>query len=154
MSRFLYILVLLNFCILNSNAISQKKNTEQIILVTPSDCRLLTQHMPDASVEYKPSVDVRGNSVVSADLNGGNVIGIGEDGYSFYMTHDALKEKGLVNITGLGQSDEGKIVLGQVTVKDGDVLWNGTSLKEMDKQRIYMLCDQQAREKRRLIRKR
>ena len=110
MSKFLYTLVLLSFAALNSLAQSQEKNTQQIILVTPSDCRLLTKHVPDANVNYEPNVDVRGNSVVPADINGGNILGLGEDGYSFYMTHDALKEKGRANIAGLSQSDEGKMI--------------------------------------------
>ena len=79
---------------------------------------------------------------------------LGENGYSFYMTHDALKDSPLNPGPGLDGANEGKIILGQVTVKDGDVLWNGISLKEADKNRIYLLCEEQRRGKRRPIIKR
>lgn len=128
--------------------------SRRIILVTPADCQLLTPHVPDADVEYKPGKDVRGRDIVPADIGGGNVLGLGVHGYSFYMTHDALKESGAAGQYGLTGSQEGKIILGQVTVKDGDVLWNGTSLREADRNSIYMLCDEQRRIKRRPIVKR
>lgn len=42
------------------------------IIVTKDTCRMLTVHVPDSSVAYKPGVDVHGKPVVPADLNGGN----------------------------------------------------------------------------------
>ncbi|MDG1709238.1 MAG: hypothetical protein P8H03_10780 [Emcibacteraceae bacterium] len=127
---------------------------ERIILVTPSDCQLLTPHVPDADVEYKPGKDVRGRDIVPADIGGGDALGLGNNGYSFYMTHDALKESGVAEEYGLTGSQEGKIILGQVTVRDGDVFWNGNSLQEADRNSIYMLCNEQRRGKRRPIVKR
>lgn len=35
-------------------------------------CRILADHQPRGDVAYKPGVDVRGKSVVSANLNGGS----------------------------------------------------------------------------------
>ena len=54
---------------------------------------------------------------------------LGQNGYSFYFTHDALKDTHLNPGGGLDGANEGKIILGQVTVKEGDVLWNGQSLR-------------------------
>ncbi|MDG1995491.1 MAG: hypothetical protein P8J14_03275 [Emcibacteraceae bacterium] len=127
---------------------------ERIILVTQAQCQMITSHVADVDVEYKPGKDVRGRDVVSADVEGSDALGLGKNGYSFYMTHDALKESGRTEKYGLSQSQEGKIILGQVTVKDGDVLWNGSSLREADRNSIYMLCDEQRRTKRRPIVKR
>lgn len=128
---------------------------ERIILVTPEHCQLLTPHIPDESVNYNPGKDVRGRDVVPADLNGGgNALGLGQNGYSFYMIHDALKDANAVEKFGLTGSQEGRIILGQVTVKDGDVLWNGNSLREADRNRIYMLCNQERNGKKRPIVKR
>ena len=118
---------------------------EQIILVSPEQCQLLTPHIPDDSVNYKPGKDVRGRDVVSADVNGGNnSLGLGQNGYSFYMIHDALKDSNAAEKFGLTGSQEGRIILGQLTVKDGDVLWNGSSLREADRNRVYMLCNQES----------
>jgi hypothetical protein len=127
---------------------------ERIILVTSADCQLLTPHVPNADVEYNPGKDVRGRDVAPADIDGGNALGLGQNGYSFYMTHDALKESAQSEMFGLADSQEGKIVLGQVTVLNGDVLWNVTSLGETDRNRLYMLCDEERRTKRRPIFKR
>lgn len=153
--RFLLtILILLGFSEVGNIALAQENNVERVILITPSNCLLLTQHVPDADVEYQPGLDARGNKVVPADIGNNSNLGLGENGFSFYMTHDALRENSIADQYGLGDAQEGKIILGQVTVKDGDVLWNGTSLKEADKNRVYMLCAEQAREKRRPIIKR
>lgn len=128
---------------------------ERVIIVTREQCNLLTPHIPDVDVEYKPGKDARGRDVVPADLNGGNdPLGIGENGYSFLMVHDALGQANLESQYGLTGSQEGKIVLGQVTVKDGDVFWNGQSLREAERNRVYMLCNQERSTKRRPIIKR
>ncbi|MBT5073637.1 MAG: hypothetical protein HOJ34_03070 [Kordiimonadaceae bacterium] len=154
MRFFLTVLILLAISEIGNIALAQENNAERVILITPSNCQLLTQHVPDADLAYQPGLDARGNKVTPADLENGSNLGLGANGYSFYMTHDALRENSIADKYGLGDAQEGKIILGQVTVKDGDVLWNGTSLKEADKNRIYLLCEEQTREKRRPIVKR
>lgn len=159
MNRFLTILILLTFSIGSSNVFAQEEDlvnqsSERIILITSEHCQLLTPHIPDDDVNYKPDEDVRGNSVVPAEIKSGNRLSIGERGYSFYMTHDALKGLSADQRSGLTGNEEGKIILGQVTVKDGDVFWNGTSLKQAERDRVYMLCEQDRRGKRRPMIKR
>ena len=128
---------------------------EQILVVTEAQCNLLMPHIPDESVDYKPGKDVRGRDVVPADINnGGNSLGLGQNGYTFFMIHDALKDANLTERFGLTGSQEGRIILGQVTVKDGDVLWNGNSLREAERNRVYMLCNQERSGKKRPIVKR
>ncbi|MBL4603613.1 MAG: hypothetical protein JKY84_12770 [Emcibacteraceae bacterium] len=149
MMRYMFtILILFAFSSTTVSLVAQetsRKNdvSERIIIVTSEQCKLLTPHIPDADVNYKADVDVRGNALVPADINSGMEQMFGENGYSFYMTHDALKDMNANESSGLTGNEEGKIILGQVTVKDGDVLWNGVSLKERDRNRIYMLCDQE-----------
>lgn len=41
------------------------------IIVTKDTCRMLTVHIPDSSVAYKPGVDVHGKPVVPANLESG-----------------------------------------------------------------------------------
>ena len=128
---------------------------EQIILVIPEQCQLLPPHIPDDNVNYKPGKDVMGRDVVPADIAGGaNAFGLGQNGYSFYMIHDALKGSNAAEKFGLTGSQEGRIILGQITVRDGDVLWNGNSLREADRNSIYMLCNAERRGKKRPIVKR
>ncbi|HPF45697.1 MAG: hypothetical protein KDF58_00970 [Alphaproteobacteria bacterium] len=127
----------------DKNEMEAVKTPDRILLVTHKDCQLLRPYIPDEDVTYKPDQDVRGKRLVSAEIKNENDLMIGNNGYSFYLTHDALKEMNENKDAGLTGSEEGKIILGQVTVKNGDVLWNGQSLKESDKSRIYMLCDQQ-----------
>lgn len=142
-------IVLLGFSLIKSVSYAN----EEVLLVTRSDCLLLTRHTADADVKYKDAVDVRGRKIVPANVKSGNRLNLNENGYSFYLTHDAVKNN-IANSTGIDAENEGKIILGQVTVKDGDVLWNGTSLKDADKERILLLCDEDALKKRRPIRKR
>jgi hypothetical protein len=47
------------------------------------------------------------------------------------MIHDALKDANATEKFGLTGSQEGRIILGRVTVKDGDVLWNGTRVDNL-----------------------
>ncbi len=137
-----------------SASAQEQQDVERIIIVTPADCLLLEQHIPDEDVNYKPDVDVRGNAVVPAEIENTNALRIGEHGYSFYLTHDALKENEFIKQYGLDTAQEGKIILGQVTVKDGDVLWNGVSLKNSHMRSIQMLChDDRARKKRPMIKR-
>ncbi|MEZ5756973.1 MAG: hypothetical protein R3D86_01980 [Emcibacteraceae bacterium] len=147
------ILIMLAFSALSSGLSAQEssdnkkaeetKTPDQILLVTYEDCQLLRPYIPGEDVTYKPDLDVRGNALVPAEIKNENDLMIGSNGYSFYLTHDALKVMNDNKSSGLTGSEEGKIILGQITVKNGDVLWNGQSLKESDKSRIYILCDQQ-----------
>lgn len=158
----IFLNVLLSFGIFQTvgSAMAQEIEDEvlvaqQVIVVTTEQCQLLTPHIPDADVEYKAGVDARGREVAPADIAGGNnQLNLGENGYSFFITHDALKDSNIAQEHGLTGSQEGKIVLGQVTVKDGDVFWNGQSLAQADRNRIYMLCNEERRGKRRPIIKR
>ena len=128
------------------------ETSERVILVTPEHCQLLNSHIPNEDVKYKADEDVRGNKLVPAEIKSSNNLIDDKSGYSFFMTHDALKNSRLNLGQGVDGANEGKIILGQVTVKDGDVLWNGASLKERDRERLYLLCKEQ-RKKRPIIKR-
>lgn len=57
------------------------------VRITKRDCRRLVRHQASADVAYKPGVDVRGNRVVGADVNGGFTIPL-PDVYEFNVTKD------------------------------------------------------------------
>lgn len=44
------------------------------VVVEDGRCRVVERHVPSADVAYRPGVDVRGRTVVPADLNGGNQV--------------------------------------------------------------------------------
>ena len=50
-----------------ANETGSRKGTVTLEL-TPEQCRRLSRHQPDADVTYQPGVDVRGRTVVPADL--------------------------------------------------------------------------------------
>ncbi len=154
MRSILIFLIVAGFIRTTTFVFGQEDNRERIILVTPGDCLILNKHVPDADVKFKPDVDVRGNKTVPAEIGNKDVLGLDGKGYTFYMTHDALKDNEIAAARGLSGSEEGKIILGSVTVKNGDILWNGSSLKAADRDRIFMLCEEDRRQKRRPIYKR
>lgn len=57
------------------------------VRITKRDCKRLVRHQASADVAYKPGVDVRGNPVVGADLNGGFTIPL-PDVFEFNVTKD------------------------------------------------------------------
>ncbi len=107
------------------------------IVVSEKDCRYLVRHTPSADVAYKPGVDVRGNSVKSADLDGGYQQLDLPDDYSFDITHKvfgALKHKAAK----LGDS---AVKLGRVTVsRNGSVKFNGKLLTPKEKHAVAAAC--------------
>ncbi len=124
--------------------------TERVLLRTSEHCLLLSEHIPDDDVAYKPGVSAHGETVAPADLPGGNSLGLGEQDYSFLMTHDALNtqksnENSVVSPNGLTPAQEGKIILGQVSVRDGAVFWNGQPLTSQDTAQIHILCNDDKR---------
>lgn len=159
MSKILTVLILFNLLGAHETLKAQEEQVEdeqfeRIILITSRDCLLLNRHVPDADVKYKPDVDVRGRNTVPAEVRSARGLNLGQNGYSFYMTHDALKGNEIAQRFGVEDSNEGKIILGQVTVQDGEVLWNGSPLQGADQDSVYLLCDQERRKKRRPVVKR
>jgi len=51
---------------------------ETIYVITESDCRQLTRHVPAPDVSYQPGVDVRGQPVAPADIGGQTPIQVPE----------------------------------------------------------------------------
>lgn len=132
----------------------ERDDLQRVIIITPEDCLLLEEHIPDDDVNYKPDVDVRGNSVVPPEIRSDNRLDLGEDGYSFYMTHDALKDNEIAREFGLSDAQEGKMILGRISVRGGEVYWNGSSLKNAERNYVYALCRETAGGKKRPILKR
>lgn len=150
------VISLFTFLLYGIHSVSAQTPDEmrRVIVVTPSDCMLLEQHVPDDDVKYKPDVDVRGNATVPAEIKSASRFGLPENGYSFFMIHDALKDNEIAKELGMDDAQEGKIILGRVSVIDGEVHWNGSSLARAETERLYLLCADERSGKKRPILKR
>ena len=101
-----------------SNAAEEAKPK---ITVSRSACKALVSHVPDEDVAYKPGVDVRGNAVTPADLNGGsNILGSLPKEIEFPVTLDFFEYSGIDAPDGMS----GEQNIGKITYRNGRVYFN------------------------------
>lgn len=112
-------------------------------LISRQHCQQLTAHTPRNDVRYREGGDVKGKAVAPADLPDA-----AEDGKSWA---DDLAKQAAVAVTvdlasylGLGMPQsglKGEVPLGVLELgADGDVLFNGQSLSDVQKSRLMTLC--------------
>ena len=95
------------------------------IIVSRSACRALVQHVPDDDVAYKPGVDVHGNKVVGADLDGGSDITKSlPKQIEFPVTLDFFEYSGIAVPSGMS----GEQSVGKITYRNGRVYFNDQPL--------------------------
>lgn len=112
-------------------AVAQAQAT---VKVSEQDCSRLVKHVASADVNYKPGVDVRGNSVAPADLNSGGQIAA-PDVISFPLTLD-LSER-----LGLPEDTLARPVIGDVKVTaSGQVTFNGKPLTSDEQRELAQKC--------------
>lgn len=101
------------------------KASAPTITVTRSACKELVSHVPDSDVAYKPGVDVRGNAVAPADLNGGSTIlkSLPKE-IEFPVTIDFFEYSGIAAPAGVS----GEQNVGKVTFRKGRVYFNDQPL--------------------------
>ncbi len=92
--------------------------------VTRADCANLVQHQPSADVAYRPGIDVNGNSVAPADLNGGSNVAVPET-IEIPIVIDLAERYGKPKATSkfMGETKFGKVVW-----RDGKAWYNGQPL--------------------------
>lgn len=106
-----------------------------MLMIDDTACHAIVRHVPDAGVEYKPGVDVRGKPVVEADLNP-SPVKLPEI-IRFDLTADVLKHAGMTPPEGL----EGKAVVGQVEIrKDGKMFFDGQPMEGEAEAALQSLC--------------
>lgn len=96
-----------------------------------SDCNWLVRHVPADDVAYKPGVDVNGNKVVPADLNGS---------YSFEMpkTVTATVSRRLLGHENLRQETPFAEV--EIDLTTGEVKINGQGLTNDETKDLIAFC--------------
>ncbi len=108
---------------------------EDSVTVSERDCHRLIRHQPRADVAHTPGVDVRGRPVVPADLGGGSPIRLPE-----VITIDIGFELDEKYGLGGGGKYSGSSKIGSVTVRNGDVFYDGHRLDDADQAAVATAC--------------
>lgn len=109
---------------------------EDLLRIAAADCARLTRHTPAPDVAYRPGVDVRGKAVTSADLDGGAQLNLPAE-IVVAIEVDLAKRYGLPRRPGVY---DGTAVIGTVTVKDGQALFNGQPMHAFDQALVAEAC--------------
>ena len=117
------------------------------IVVKPDDCAALVAHVPDDDVAYRPGVDVRGNKVAPADLNQIGRIDYDTDHIIITIGHPLIAIDGELGdkdrfVAGGGRIDVfgADLDVGAVTLRGGEVYFNGRRLTDTQRRAIAEAC--------------
>lgn len=134
MEKSLIISALAVFLVLSGSAAAQTT-----VEITRSDCDRLAVHAPSADVAYTPGVDVDGNAVAPADLNGSAPIAMPEV-ISIPVTVD------LAANLGIATPFLARPTVGEVQVSsDGQVTFNGQPVGGKAQKDLARRCQQISR---------
>ena len=113
------------------------------IEITRADCDSLVKHVPAPDVAYQPAVDVNGDPVVPADLDGGYQVALPEV-ISIPITV-LLQER--FGIPGNSVLYKGEAEIGVVALDlgDGHVTFNGQDLTSAEAQALSAACQEYLR---------
>ncbi len=102
------------------------------VTVSNKDCREIIAAVPAPDVAYRPGVDVGGRKVVPADLAARPDAFRLPDQITFNIGEDLAKK--------FNSQYTGDTVFGKVTVKRGEVFWNGRALGGQSLNAIARAC--------------
>ena len=106
--------------------------------ITEQDCSQLVQHVASSGTDYRPGVDVNGNAVAPADLDGPQQIPAPEV-ISFPLTLDLADRLGIQPVDAVDVL--ARPVIGIVAItSDGRVSFNGEPLTSDDQFELAQLC--------------
>lgn len=125
-------------------AMAAAAQDQVIVTITKADCDRLVEHRPAPDVAYQPGVDVNGQPVVPADLNGGLQLAV-PDTIRIPITVDLFNRFG---IPANPNSFEAEAVVGEVTYRDGRATFNGQPLQDDAAAELSTLCQKAERENR------
>ena len=108
------------------------------IVVTRGDCAALVEHTPAANVEYRPGVDVRGRSVVAAEVSGASRIAA-PDEIAIDGTVQVFQFLKRTPPHGLGDTSTN---VGRLVFADGKLSFNGEPLSDPATHAIAEACSE------------
>jgi hypothetical protein len=106
------------------------------ITVVGDECTEATRHVPDADVAYEPDVDVDGEPVTPADVNGGLRVTI-PDSFTIPITVDLARRFGIPAVPDLYKAEPN---IGTVVFRDGEAWFNGQRLTADDEAALIAAC--------------
>ena len=106
------------------------------IAISQRDCRQLARHEPAPDVAFQPGVDVHGNAVAPADLNGGAQISLPE---VIYIPLEVLIQDRF-GIPANSVLYEAKAQVGVVEVRDDKVYYEGQLLNDPETVALEEAC--------------
>ena len=109
------------------------------VVVTKADCSRLVKYVPAPDVTYRPGIDVNGDPVAPADLDGGVSIALPET-FVIPIEVDLFDRFG---IPADPTNYEGDLVVGEVIVDlDGRAYFNGQPLQDEEAAALAAKCQE------------
>ncbi len=126
-------------------------SAKEPVFLSAEDCRRVVAHTPDADVAYQPGIDANGVAVVSADLGGGGGLVINPDDIAIAIdiplravagdpgdeTSFATNGRSIDRYAATGS-------VGEVTVRGGQVYFDGKPLGNREAELLAAACREQA----------
>jgi hypothetical protein len=106
------------------------------IAVSRKDCEQLVRHEPSADATYQPGVDVHGNPVAPADLNGGSQLKLPD---VIYIPIEVLIQD-KYGIPANSVLYEAKAQVGVVTVRGNRVFYEDQELTDPETAALEAVC--------------
>ncbi|MHA1600237.1 MAG: hypothetical protein ACTSW2_05380 [Alphaproteobacteria bacterium] len=113
-----------------------------VVTISKVDCDRLVKHQPAPDVAYQPGVDVNGNAVAPADLNGGIQIAVPET-IRIPIEVDLFDRFG---IPANPDQYEADAKVGEVIYQNGRAYFNGQPLQDEAAADLAELCQKVMRE--------
>ena len=117
------------------------------LAVTSDDCTTIAAHQPADDVAYRPGVDVEGNDVAPADLNSTGRIDYNADDIVISIGNPLIATDGVLGdqdafVAGGGRIDVfgADLEVGYVTLRDGEVYFNGRRITGSQRRAIAAAC--------------
>ncbi len=115
--------------------------------VTPDECAAITAHEPADDVAYGPGVDVDGTAVAPADLNASGRIDYNADDIVISIGNPLVATAGVVGDPAAFEAAGGRIdsfgaesSVGSITLRDGEVYFNGRRITDNEARAIAEAC--------------
>lgn len=120
---------------------------EEIIVISPADCARIVRHVPAPDVAYQPGIDINGNAVAPADLDGGTSLDLNGEDVAIDIAVPLRAFEGTVDDETKFTDEGGKIdrfdadaKVGTVTVRGGDVYFNDKLISSRELELLAAAC--------------
>lgn len=117
------------------------------LTATTDDCGNIVAHAPSADIAYQPGVDVQGNAVAPADLDGSGGLDLDADDIIVSIEIPLIAIAGVVGDEAAFVANGGQIdtfgataSVGTVTLRGGDVYFDGKPISDREREAVAAAC--------------